>query len=191
MQFLCVYLAIFGLLLAQSQSIPAGTRFDAKLETAVRTDTSDAGDGVVAVLTKPLRSAGRVAVPEGSRLNGRIETLQAATRNNEGHVRLVFREIQFPDGRRVPAWITNSFAASSPKRSLKYVLLMGSGAVAGAFIGGKSARVAGILGGLLSGFVIAGSPRPSKLPDVTLKTGTQIALELREELVLEIRIPAR
>jgi hypothetical protein len=128
--------------------------------------------------------AGAIVIPRGTRLNGRIETLQAATRNNEGHVRLVFREVEFPSGQRIPAWITNSFAAPAPKRGVRYVLLMGGGAVAGAFIGGKSARVAGILGGLLAGFVIGGSGADAKLSDVTLKAGKQIALELREDLIL-------
>jgi hypothetical protein len=184
MQFIVVYLAFAAVLFAQPEAVPAGTRLEARLETAVQTATSDIGDDVVAVFTRPLRLSGKVAVPEGSRLHGRVETIQAATRTNEGHVRLVFREIQFPDGRRVPAWITNSFAASRPKRGLKYVVLMGTGAVAGAFIGGENARVAGILGGLLTGFVIAGNSGPSRPADVTLKPGRQIALELREDLVV-------
>lgn len=172
-----------GMLLAQPETVPAGTRVQAKLGTTVRTGVSEIGDEVVAVLSEPLRVVGRVVLPEGSRLNGRIETVQAATRTNEGRVRLVFREIELPGGRRASAWITNSFAASPPKRGLKYVLLMGTGVVAGAFIGGEKARVAGILGGLLTGFVIAANPRTPKLPDLTLKAGQQIPLEFREDLV--------
>jgi hypothetical protein len=184
MRFLVVYSLLGALLFAQPETVPAGTRVEARLETAVETATSDLGDGVQAVFTSPLRSSGKIAVPEGSRLHGRIETIQAATRSNEGHVRLVFREMQLPDGRVVPVWITNSFGAAKPKRGLKYAILIGTGVVAGALIGGENARVAGILGGLLTGFVIASNTGDSKLPDVTLKAGRQIDLELREDLVV-------
>jgi hypothetical protein len=183
MRFLLAWFTLFGSLSAHAQAVPAGTRFEAKLETAVKTETAAIGDNVAAVLMKPLRLAGKTVMPQGTRLNGRVETLQAATRTNEGHVRLVFREVHFPDGQRVESWITNSFAATPQKRGLKYVVLMGTGAAAGAFVAG--ARVAGILGGLLVGFVIADNSQPSKLPDVTLKAGKQIDLELREELVLQ------
>jgi hypothetical protein len=184
MRFIVVYLSLNGFLFAQPGTVPAGTLLEARLETSIATATSEIGDDVVAVFTQPVRFAGKIAVPQGTRLHGRVETVQAATRNNEGHVRLVFREIQLPDGRRLPVWITNSFGADPPKRGLKYALLMGSGAAAGAFIGGKSARVAGILGGLLTGFVIANNSAPSKLPDVRLRAGREIDLELREDLIL-------
>lgn len=184
MRLLVVFLAMSGLLFAQPETVPAGTRVEAKLESAVRTKTAEIGDDVVAILTRPIRVADRVVVPEGSRLNGRVETVQAATRTNEGRVRLVFRELQLPGGRRGPTWMTNAFTAPPSRRGLKYVLLMGTGAAAGAIIGGKHARVTGILGGLLTGFVLAGNGRPPNLRDLTLKAGQQIPLELREDLAV-------
>jgi len=99
--------------------------------------------------------AGRqIVVPQGSRLNGRVETVEPATRDGEARVRLVFREIEFADGRRISTWITNSFAASRPPATFVRALY-GNRAAGGALIGGKAARVAGILGGTLIGFVIA------------------------------------
>jgi hypothetical protein len=123
-----------------------------------------------------------MVVPAGVRLNGRVETIEAATDASEGRVRLVFREIEFPGGRRVPAWITNSFAASPPKRTLRYVLYTGLGAVAGGLIGGKKARVTGILGGTTVGFVIASNSGDEKLPDLELKAGKVVRLMLGEDL---------
>src|SRR5258705_13680006 len=135
---------------------PAGTMVQAKLEPSVKTASSEVGDAVVAVLTKPVLAADRIMVPGGSRLHGRVETIQHATRTNEGRVRLVFREIQLPDGKRVSTWMTNSFVAPSPKRTARYVVYMGLGAAAGAAIGGKTVRVAGLIGGTLTGFRIPG-----------------------------------
>jgi len=175
--------SLLFLFLTQAVPVPAGTRVDARLESVVRTATSKVGDEVVAVLTDPIRANGIVVVPRGSRLNGRIETIQAATRSSEGHVRLVFRQIDVPDGRRASTWMTNSFSASPPKRNRRYLIYTAVGGVAGAFIGGKAARVAGILGGSLIGFVVATNAGDTKLPDLTLKPGATIHLELGEDLI--------
>jgi len=154
--------------------IPAGTHIEAKLESSVKTADSSPGDAIVASVAKPIRA----------RLNGRIETIEPATAVSEGRVRLVFREIEFPDGRKVSTWITNSFAAKPPKRNRRYVLAMGIGAAAGAAVGRHAARTAGIIGGTLVGFVIANNSGDAKRPDLELRQGQTIVLELREDLNL-------
>ena len=179
-----IHMGTAGLLLAQSATVPAGTSLRAKLETPVRTARSEVGDGVVAVLTKPVRATDKIIVPSGSRLQGRVETIQPATRANEGRVRLVFREILFPDGRRMTTWITNSFGAAAPQRNDRYALYMSIGAVAGGLIGGRSGRLAGVIGGTLTGFVIAGNRSGPALRDLTLKAGQEIRLQLGEDLTL-------
>ena len=158
------------------QSIPAGTRITARLETTVNTAASQQGDEISAAVVKGL--------PGGSRLRGRIETIQAARRDGEGRVRLVFREIEFANGERVQTWITNSFAAGTPKRTLRYIVYTATGATAGAAAGGKRARIAGLLGGTIFGFIIAGRPDPGP-KNLTLKAGQQIRLELSEPVVLQ------
>jgi hypothetical protein len=164
------------LLITQSSAIPAGTALEARLESSVQTAASAVGDRVTAVVTSP--------IPKGARLSGRIETIQPATQTSEGRVRLVFREIQLPDGRLIQTWITNSFDASAPRRHLRYGLLMAVGGIAGGLIGGNAARVAGILGGALIGFVIGENSGNSKLPDVTLKPGQILHLQLGEDLTI-------
>src|SRR5262245_2031070 len=137
---------ITALFLTQS-SVPAGTFVAAKLGTEVRTSTSKVGDEVIASLPRDILLTNTVVVPRGSLLRGRVETIQPATRDMAGRVRLVFRQIEFPNGRRVPTWITNSFSANTPNRKTRYVIYTGLGAAAGGFIVRSSARVAGILGG--------------------------------------------
>jgi hypothetical protein len=174
---------LFILLVPQGSLIPAGTQVDARLESAVRTGTSSIGDSVVAVLTKPVFAANVKVIPEGSRLHGRVETLQPATSSTEGRVRLVFREIELPEGRRLPTWITDSFSAREPRRGWRYAVFIGAGATAGAFLGGNTARTAGILGGTLIGFIVANNSGNSK-PDLTLKRGGMLHLKFGEDLVL-------
>jgi hypothetical protein len=171
--------AFTALILAQSAlipALPAGTPLEARLESTVQTAASSVGDRVTAVVTS--------GTPKGARLNGRVETIQPATQTNEGRVRLVFREIQLPDGRLIQTWITSSFDASPPKRNLRYGLLMGIGGVAGGLIGGNAARFAGILGGALVGFIIAENSGNSRLPDLTLRPGQILHLQLGEDLTI-------
>jgi hypothetical protein len=172
------------LLLQLPASIPAGTPMTAKLERSVNTASSQQGDEVVAVVVKNVVHAGAVVVPEGSLLRGRVETIQPARRELEGRVRLLFREIEFMNGRRIQTWITNSFVAKTPRRNARYVIYTALGATAGALGSGKRARVAGILGGAIVGFVIAGSRNAAGPQDLTLKAGQQIELQLGEDLVM-------
>jgi len=169
----------------QAALIPARTSLKARLDSTIDTASSNVGDAVAAVVTKPVRISGKIVVPEQSRLNGRVETISAATPNTEGRVRLVFREIQFPDGRSVSTWITDSYSVRAPRRNLRYVLYMAIGAGAGSAIGGKTARVAGIIGGALVGFIIAGNSRTDP-SDVVLKAGRVLELEFGQDLGLSV-----
>jgi len=170
---------------AQQAVIPIGTRVDARLQSAVRTATSASGDTITAVITEPLRAGEKIVVPRGSRLHGRVETITPADNTTEGRVRLAFREIELPDGRRLTTWITDSFSASPPKRTQRYALLIGLGAAAGGVVGGHAARVAGIIGGALVGFIIVANSGNGNLPDLALKPGQMLHLRLGEDLKLE------
>ena len=169
--------ALIAALFLWQSSVPAGTSVTARLQTTVKTATSDVGDEVVASVVRSVLSADTVVVPQGSVLHGRVETIQPATRASEGRVRLVFSEIEFPNGQRVQTWITNSFTAKTPKRNARHIAFTGIGAAAGSLIGGKTARVAGLLGGAIVGFVISGSRDSPKSKDLTLETGQEIVLE--------------
>src|SRR5207247_10114785 len=93
----------------QPAVLPAGTALDVKLESWVKTGSSEGGEDVIAVVASSVRAAGKVVVPQGSTLKGSGETIPRATRDAEGRVRLVFREIELPDGRLSSTWITNAF----------------------------------------------------------------------------------
>ena len=96
----------------------------------------------------------------------------------------MFREIELPDGRRTQTWITDSFMASPPKRILRYFLFTGAGGAGGAFVGGSRLRVGASIGGALMGFIIAMNANDAKLPDLTMRPGQILHLQLGEDLVL-------
>jgi hypothetical protein len=169
------------LLFPPPQAIPVGTRVEARLESTIKTGSSAMGERVVADLVKPIRLVNQTVVPAGSRLNGRIETIEAGSPSTPGRVRLVFREIEMADGRLASTWITESYSATPPRRGRRYLLSMGLGGAAGAFIGGTAARVSGILGGTLIGFIIASNTGTASLPDLTLPSGRVLHLQVGEE----------
>jgi hypothetical protein len=177
-------LSVFLFLMAQPALAPAGTRLDAKLASTVKTRTSKAGDSVVAILAGPIRTGKDVVVPQGSRLNGRIETVAPGEPGAEGRVRLAFREIEFPDGRRVSTWITSAFTAPPARGNLRSALFAAVGATAGGVIGGKGARVTGILGGAIVGYLLAGASGDPRRSDLTMKPGQILHLELGEDLAI-------
>jgi hypothetical protein len=168
--------------LPQTLPVPAGTRIEARLESSVDTRHAAVGAEVVAVLIKPVLAGNVKVVEQGSRLHGRVETVAEATASNPGRVRLVFREIELADGRRIPTWITDAYAAPSPKRTLPYFLYIAAGGAGGALIGGTHMRTGGALGGSIIGFVIAMNSGGGKLPDLTLKPGQVLHLKLGEDL---------
>ena len=73
--------------------------------------------------------------------------------------------------------------AREQHRAWRYAVFMGAGATAGAFIGGGTARTAGVLGGTLIGFIVANNSGNGK-EDVTLKRGEMLHLKFGEDLVL-------
>jgi hypothetical protein len=176
-------LALVLLIQSEPPSVPAGTRIQARLETRVRTKTSNAGDAVVAYIAEPIRAADKVVVPRGSRLHGRVELVRAGTPEMEGWVRLVFREIQLPDGRLIPAWMTNSFHATPHNHVMRHIVYTGIGAVSAGLIVEGTSRTAAILGGILGGFLLSTNTGKGAR-DVNLKEGQSIWLQLGQELTL-------
>jgi hypothetical protein len=178
-------ISIFLMLLVPlPQAVPVGTRVEARLESTIKTGSSAPGESVIASLVKPIRLANQTIVPAGSRLSGRIETIEAGSQSSPGRVRLVFREIDLKDGRRAATWITESYSAPPPRRGRRYLLSMGLGGAAGALIGGTAARVSGILGGALIGFIVASNTGGANLPDLTLPSGRVLHLQVGEETIV-------
>jgi len=78
---------------------PNGSVIQARLATPLNSATSRPGDSVEAVITRPLFDGDRLILPQGSRIEGTVVQAQAAhhpARN--GQLRVVFRELQLPDG---------------------------------------------------------------------------------------------
>jgi hypothetical protein len=156
-------------------------RVEVRLEQGINTRTARAGDPITGVLDEGLRSGSQILLPRGTRLEGKIESVQSGNRNTHGWMRLLFDEVVLPDGRRVRAQFSNLFSAGDRHVLVRYILPLGAGAATGAVIGGEKARVSGMLGGLVVGSVISFG-RPRAVRDVEFDAGRRVSLRLGQDL---------
>jgi hypothetical protein len=78
---------------------PPGSLVHARLLTALNSATSQKGEEVEAVLSKPLFDGTRLIIPQGSRLKGSVVQVRPARHlSRNGQIRMVFHELVLPDG---------------------------------------------------------------------------------------------
>lgn len=165
--------------------IAADRRIQVRLEQTVSSKTARSGDRITGVVDEVVSSGSQMVLPKGSRLVGKVESVQSGDPAAHGWMRLVFEEVILPDGRRVRAQFSNLFAASDRHPIIRYVVPFVVGGGLGWLIGGKEARTSAVLGGLLGGSLIAfGGYRSVK--DVELRAGRRISVRLGQDL----QIPA-
>jgi hypothetical protein len=92
-------LAIFtaGALHADEVTLPRGTRFEVTLDRALRSDSVTPGDTFEGAVTRPVSVAGRVVLPAGSIVSGRVTLVRSLARSGVIGVRFV--GLRPPDGR--------------------------------------------------------------------------------------------
>lgn len=82
-----------------SSPLPPGSVVHARLTTALTSATTQKGDDVEAVLSRPLFDGERLILPQGSRLRGAVLDARPARRlKRNGQLRITFRELIPPDG---------------------------------------------------------------------------------------------
>lgn len=84
---------------AVSELPPDGTVVHARLTTGVSSATSQKGDDVEAMVSKPVFDGDRLILPQGSILKGSvIQVAPAQKLHRNGQLRFVFHELVLPDG---------------------------------------------------------------------------------------------
>ncbi|MBE7181564.1 MAG: TrbI/VirB10 family protein, partial [Terriglobus roseus] len=84
-------------------AIAAGTMLRAKLETTIRTDSTQPGTPFRAQIVEPLVHEGRVVVPAGSVLEGSVTEIRGGRRlHGPALIHLQAQSIVLPDGSRMP-----------------------------------------------------------------------------------------
>lgn len=185
--------------------IPRGTRIRVKLLDTLTTRRNQKGDLFRVEVVEDIQVGDRIAVPEGSRITGRISHLRRPGRiRGKAEMTLVFEELLLSSQKRVALAAS---IASVEERSQSQVkdedgtvegpgskredaTRVGTGAGIGALIGvltggGSGARSGAAAGGIvgLAGVLV------TRGEDMVLYAETELELELDEKLVLPAETP--
>ncbi len=187
-------------------NIPAGTKVPLALKHAISTKTTHEGDAVYAETTFPIVANGRVLIPAGTYVQGRISHIQRAGHiKGRAEVLMHFTTLIYPSGYTVmlPGSVEN--APGVDKTSVKdqegtiqgdsqtgekagtVATAAGTGAVVGGLSrGGKGALVGAGIGGAV-GTAVALLSRGN---DVKLDAGTTVEMVIQREVPLDAsRLP--
>ncbi len=191
---------------ASDLTIPAGTKVPVALKHAVSSKGTHEGDGVYAETTFPVVANGRVLIPAGTFVQGRISHIQRGGRiKGRAEVLMHFTTLIYPSGYTVllPGAVEN--APGVDKTSVKdeegtlrsdsqkgekigtVASTTGTGAVVGGLSnGGKGALIGAGVGGAV-GTAIAMLTRGN---DVKLDAGTTLEIVIQREVPLDAsRVP--
>ena len=187
-------------------NIPAGTKVPLALKHAISTKTTHEGDAVYAETTFPIVANGRVLIPAGTYVQGRISHIQRAGHiKGRAEVLMHFTTLIYPSGYTVmlPGSLEN--APGVDKTSVKdqegtlrgdsqtgeKVGTVASTAGTGAVIGGLSRGGKGALVGAgIAGAVGTAIALLSRGNDVKLDAGTTVEMVIQREVPLDAgRIP--
>jgi hypothetical protein len=200
---LAVLLVVFGVSLAQAESlargekisIPAGTMLHCRVTQTLTTKLNFQGDLFTASVSEPVMIDGREAIPYGATLEGRIARMERPGRiKGVGQMRLALERVTFPDGRSFPlsAILTTAYGAEKvkvvgsegtlkgPSSRANDVKEIFGGTVAGGLIGWifQEPWVGATVGGTVG--LVDRLRRRGK--DLTIPSGTQLNYQLTRAL---------
>jgi type IV secretory pathway VirB10-like protein len=164
--------------------VPANTQLTLRLETAVTSHSSTAGDRVTARVERAVSDDGNIVLPGGTVLHGRVTEAEGAGRvKGRARVavsfdRMVVRGRSYP----IEATVISAIAEDSHSRDAKVI---GGSAVAGAIIGalkgGKSGAAKGAVVGAGAG---TGAVLVTKGREIEMTAGSRWTVRTRNALRL-------
>lgn len=189
---MAVMLATAPTLEAQNRplALPRGSVIIVRTTTPIQSANAQVGQTFETVVVDSLSIDNYSVLPSGSRIRGVIRLVTPATRQQSGVLEVDFDRITFSDGTTVPIQGRLTSVDSAERRQIessanqRVVLVGGRGgigaAIAGAGSSSSSSSLLGALGALLS-----------QGENVNVPTGTPLAVQLEQRLVLRGRGQAR
>lgn len=180
--------------------IPRGTQLRVKLLDTLTTRRNEEGDLFRVEVVENVRVGDRIAVPEGSRITGRISYLRRPGRiRGKAEMTLIFEELQLPSQQRVPLKASvasieersrsqikdEEGTVEGPGSKRKDATRVGAGAGVGALIGVLTGGGSGAKSGAASGAIVGlAGVLVTRGDDMVLYSETELEIELEEKLVL-------
>lgn len=190
-----------------STTIPAGTKVPLSLKQAISTKTAKEGDAVYCETAFPIVQDGRILIPAGTYVQGKISHIQRAGRvKGRAEVLMHFTTLIYPNGYTVmlPGSVENMPGAEKtsmkgPEGTVRQdsqtgekVGTIASTGATGAVVGGLSHGGKGaLIGAGVGGAVGTAIALLSRGNDVRLQNGTSIEMIIQRPVALDPKkIPA-
>ncbi len=173
--------------------VPGGTKLKIILETPIDEVTSMVDDEISARTAKNVEVDGKVVIPAGSTVVGKISEINLAKRlHKAGSVRIEFKNLTMPDGRQVPilASVLTHSGLIKGKYTKKTALIstatiVGPAAAGfGAGLAGEGSLVGAGIGALVGTLAGVGLFTFQRGNMVDLKSGDELSIELTEEALV-------
>jgi hypothetical protein len=155
-------------------SIPAGTKANVSVNTAMSTENASVGDQWTGEMKDPIVVNGKVVVPAGATVSGRVTEAVPAKSGTRATLRLAASSVDVNGHVYAINGDSKPIVAGSPRA--RNIGAIAGGTAAGAVIGhavGKSGKGT-IIGGLLGGAAAGAAVAKSKGYQVDLKSGTAV-----------------
>jgi hypothetical protein len=164
--------------------LEAGTPLTLELRTALSTASSRPGDLAMAVVREDVSEHGRVVIPAGSELRGRVTTAVRGGKT-KGNARLAFAFDEIEVRGHSHPLSASAIDISAKDSHKKDAAILGGGTAGGALVGAvadgkKGAGIGALLGAAAGGAVVL----TTRGEDVSLPSGTALRVHLAEPLRL-------
>jgi len=171
-------------------TVPAGTTLTVRLESAVGSDSSAAGDPVEATLTEAVVVDDTDVLPAGSAVKGEVASAEPGGKvSGRASVALRFNSVAVAgrDGRYPIATHVSWLAPTTKgKDAAKIAVPAGAGAIIGGIVGGKKGAAIGAAIGGGGGTAVVLTTRG---PQIRVAAGTALSLPLDQ--AVDVRLPIK
>lgn len=181
-----------GMALAQSQAkLATGTKVNAKLQSSLNAQQAKVGDRVTAVTTSAVKEHGKVVLPKGTRLNGRVTSVLAAkNEHSPSRIGVLFDQATTAKGETMPVHlaVVSVTQAAADAAAMQPMPMMpppmpamapptpmaggaaGGGLGLGGAVGGLGATAGGALGAAGNTRLM---PPPMPMPRISVGSGAE------------------
>ena len=168
-------------------TIPQGAEFEVTLDETLASNLNNAGDNFAASLSEPVMEDGKIIIPAGAHVTGRVVDAKDAGRLHvPARLSVALSSVEV-DGKSYDIE-TNTFAETGKNHNKRNLGFIGGGAAGGALLGGLAGGGKGALIGTAigAGAGTAGAAATGK-KDISLPAETHLRFHLLRPVTVSVK----
>ncbi|HVP40247.1 MAG TPA: hypothetical protein VMS93_13800 [Candidatus Saccharimonadales bacterium] len=169
------------------EALAAGARAQVRIESRISSESAQVGDVFEAELVAPWESDGRVVLPAGTRVSGRVAEVEATGRGkHKARLELRFTQLDLGGGREVPM-DARPLVFEAGGETQRDAELIGGGAVLGGIVGKLTGNLG--RGAVIGAAAGTGAALETKGQPVVVRQGRTLTLVLQREVRVPVKAP--